>query len=591
MRKIKRRLFSQNIFLLQSVLFFLFYISFIEPTILNAQVKPQPKVPEGPVNPGGEPGGSEPGGSEPGGSEPGGSEPGGSEPGGSEPGGSEPGGSEPGGSEPGGSEPGGSEPGGSEPGGSEPGGSEPGGGTPSTGGAASVEQCSGAYNMAIGQVCNESSWSHLTKAALSFSSKLNSGDIKGACESAKTLNFLGKGINTHFMLSCGGALSACISACGTAKGIATPPTSPTHAQLPTIEAHLSACKSKKTSNRVGGLAQIAQNAIAFTSSGKCSEQVSDDGPSLVSTTCQSFPPSLQALCHQRGPQSLCQQYPSLPICRELGGAGNNNLAPNPAAEPGRERFTLETCLTNPSAPGCKGSICGSLSSAPLRDVCNTDGVESLCNNIPSLPQCRGLTAQRGGNVNCGALPSQNLAEECRTSGSEDFCQKHSQLTICKNQGKSNQVAELEKNGGSGGGLGGGSGPFSSSPGGGGKAFPSSSDDFKKSGRTRGSEGTTAQAFDRIRVGGGGGGASGGGSGSRRRGYNFSPGKFRPPSFKSLFGKKKKEQERTISSINSNNNVSSANGLTNFQKISRSYKARYPVFFGTQVRQAQVNRNF
>ncbi len=476
---------------------------------------------------------------------------------------------------------------------------------PSPGGG--VGACSGAYDFAIGQVCNESKWSHLNKAAISFSSKLNSGDIKGACESAKSLNFLGGGINTHFMNSCGGALTICISKCteeiGTLKtvldakkaalvaGGADPEIVKIEAQITQAKTNMGTCKSKKTSNRVGGLAQIAQNAIAFESSGKCSEDVTDDGPSLVSTTCQSFPPSLQALCHQNGPQSLCQQHPDLAICRRLQLNNlNDNNNPDPNLVPERERFTSETCLTNPSASGCKGTICNSLSSAPLRDVCNTDGVESLCNNIPNLPQCRSFTNQRGGSVNCGALPSEGLADECRSLGAGDFCQKHSQLTICKNQDGQNKLANLEKGGGSGTGTGGGSGLFGGGSGGGGdNGFGSGSDGLER-GSHRSGSGGRVEALDRIRTGGGGGAGGGGGSAGRRRGYNFSPGKFRPPNFKSLFGKKKKEQERSISSVNSSNKITSANGLTNFQKVSRSYKARYPVFFGTKTQQ-QANKTF
>ena len=62
-------------------------------------------------------------------------------------------------------------------------------------------------------------------------------------------------------------------------------------------------------------------------------------------------------------------------------------------------------------------------------------------------------------------------------------------------------------------------------------------------------------------------------------------KFKPFNFKSLLGKKKKDQKRNVSSVDSKKDISSANGLSNFQKVSRHYKAKYPVFLGTKVQQA------
>ena len=451
---------------------------------------------------------------------------------------------------------------------------------------AAVDACTKAYDLAIGRVCNESSWSHLGKAAASFSSSFNTGDIKGACESAKTLNGFAGVVNTRFMNSCGGALTRCISTCEAeitrleaelGVGAIGPGAAEIVNRKTQATTYLGVCNTKKTSNRFGGLAQIAQNAITFQSSGKCSEDAGSASSSSLFRICQGFPPSVQILCRQRGPEELCKSRPNLAACKRLNANQDNNE--NNIDPLDLEKLALEGCLRNPSGPECQSSICGSLPTAPLRDVCNTDGIKSLCKNIPGLTQCRSLTGKNGDSINCETLPSQNLANECRNSGANNFCERHSQLTACQNQNnKNSKLAGLAKTGG-GGGSGGG-GFF----GGGGGAGGSKSGSGDLEEDSNGTEEIAAALEDRIYTGGEGSGSAGGAVGGRK-GYRFSPGKFKPFNFKSLFGKKKKDQKRNVSSVDSKRDISSANGLSNFQKVSRHYKAKYPVFLGTKVQQA------
>ena len=388
--------------------------------------------------------------------------------------------------------------------------------TPSTG----VDLCIQAHNQAINVVCNESTWSHLGKAAASFSSSFNTGDIKGACEAAKTLNGLAGVVNTRFMNSCGTALGDCITHCTAAKAeLVKPPivAGVESSQVATIEANLTICKAKKTSNRFGGLAQIAQNAITFQSSGKCSEDAGSARSSSLFRICQGFPPSVQVLCRQKGPEEICKSRPNLAACKRLNANQDNNE--NNIDPLDLEKLALEGCLRNPSGPGCQSSICGSLPTAPLRDVCNTDGIKSLCKNIPGLTQCRSLTGKNGDSINCETLPSQNLANECRNSGADNFCERHSQLTACQNQNnKNSKLAGLAKTGG-GGGSGGG-GFFGGGGGAGGSK--SSSGDLEED--SNGTEEIAAALEDRIYTGGEGSGSAGGAAGGRR-GYRFSPGKI------------------------------------------------------------------
>ena len=445
-----------------------------------------------------------------------------------------------------------------------------------------TDACTNAHSIAINKVCNEASWSHLTKAAVAFSQSQRSGNIKAACEAAKNLNLLAGGINTRFMNSCGSALNDCVNECNTEIEKLRAQTASTPEQKALLEQKIQfaqknqvECKSKKTQNRWGGITQIASNAEAYRSSGKCSQDAgNDDLNPLLSTTCRGFPASLQALCHQNGATEACQLYPSIPACQELnlGRDNRDNLNPNSGNE---RQLQLAACLQNPSSPGCKSSICNSLPTRPMRDVCNTDGVQSFCENLPSLPQCQRLTAKNTG-LNCDTLPSQNLADECQTLGANDFCQKHSQLTVCKNSQKRGLASLSGGSGGSGGGLFGGGGGGSGS-----------SDSLAKSledGELSPDEIAELQAKGLINADG-----SVAGGGYVGRGYRFAGGKFKPFDFKSLLAKKKKDQKRGISSV-SPEGITHANGLTNWQKISRAMKNRYPIFFETNKPQ-QVQRAF
>ena len=472
--------------------------------------------------------------------------------------------------------------------------------------------CTGASNHALNTVCHESSWSHITKATAAFSASQASGDIKSACEAAKTLNGIGGTVNTEFMTSCGGALSTCITTCEGVKSEkettlttakARLKTNPTDAKAAELEAKLPAeiaeieqqiatCSKKKKSNLIGGNLQIAQNAQAFLASDKCSKDAGDDdSQTAISTACSDFPQSLQALCHQNGPTETCNQYPGLPICQRLKAEEGNIADRDPLDldnldEGLTDDLAFGACLENPLSSSCQSSFCSGLPTSVMRDVCNTDGVQAFCENLPDLPQCASLASAANGG-NCGGLPTQNLIEECQASGRDSFCDRHSQLTFCQDAENGNsEFSELAQEG-SGGGLGGSGGGLFSGGGLGGKDSGFDSNDSIGGGGEEGE--LTPEEIQALREKGiNTGGASAGAFGGKGSGFN--PGKFKPFDIKGLFGKKKKDKaQRGISSVNASLEISSANGLTNFQKVSRRYKAWSPVLLKDQVKQA--NRAF
>ena len=485
-----------------------------------------------------------------------------------------------------------------------------------TGSGAGEGQCGGAFEHAVNKVCNESTWSQVTKAASAFTASQSSGDIKAACDAAKTLNSVAGLVNTEFMTSCGSALGVCISKCevdkdakklkldaankAVAAGDLTASASVERltVEIADIESKIKTCTNKKTNNKWAGTTQILQNAQAVQASDKCSKDTSaDESDSATSTACSDFPQSLQAICHENGPTQACELYPSLPLCQRLRAEEANNKNKNIDLDPDplnpdtslEDGFGLSGCLENPSSPGCQSTFCSSLPTSPMRDVCNTDGVQAFCENLPSLPQCKGMAANIG---SCSKLSNENLAEECQASGTGTFCERHSQLTFCKNlKNGDNEFSELAQQelggadaagvdadagvgaGGGGFGFGGGGGAGSGS----GSAF----DDLEDGIGGDGVKLTPEEIKAGINTGGG---ASGGRYAGKRS--RFNPGKFNPSiDFKSLFGKKKKkDQKRGVSSVGSRE-ISSANGLTNFQKVSRAMKARYPIFFKNKNKQA------
>ena len=487
---------------------------------------------------------------------------------------------------------------------------------PTADGGTELSACSGAFDHAINTVCHESSWSHIGKAMAAFASSQASGDIKGACDAAKTLNGAGAAVNTEFTTSCGGALGTCVTLCGEDKtkveaqltkaqaqaaSVLGPPdlreVERLNAKLVEINSKIATCGTKKKSNKVKGSAQILQSLQAFNAADKCSKDATDDSQTANTSACSDFPQSLQAICLENGARETCNLYPSLPVCQRLkanetDAANAANIDPLDLDGEFEDDLALTACLENPLSSSCQSSFCSGLPTSPMRDVCNTDGVSAFCENLPNLPQCKDLAAANGGGRNCSGLPTQNLIEECQTSGRDSFCERHSQLTFCKDaegigDNELSELAQLDDSGPGGSGGGGGSGS-----GGGGFGGSSKGDGFDPSSDSiGGSDGElTAEELQALRDQGidTGGPSARGGFG--RRGSRFKPEKFKPFDIKGLFGKKKKDAaKRSISSVNSSLEISSANGLTNFQKVSRAMKARYPIFFENQVKQA--NRAF
>lgn len=415
--------------------------------------------------------------------------------------------------------------------------------------------CAQKYETAFEKACNEKTYSSTAKLFIAaFQTAQKAGDIKKACETAKELNNVAQVFNFRTSRACSSALNDCISICEAQKADLTKPglAPPTDPQVITqVEGYITTCRAKQGENRSSYTAQAAANAQAYANSDRCSQQTSD---TLASTG--SDLPDFDATSNN-GSDFKYQDQNS-----------NQNLNRN-RADPDHAQAVLDNCLQNPSSEGCQSIACSSLPDKNIRHVCHEEGFEFICTQFPQLSQCKHITASN--SLDCSTLPP-SLQRECESEGAIAFCQKHSESERCKEIAQADASETSGFDGGGSGGSGGSAGGGSFAGGSSGD-FAEGLDEDAISGLDSDEPGIDDYLSDlEDRPFHSSLTASGSGSykGRKFKGFDFQK-------FRKLLAKSKKPKRGLASSNPGSPKITSANGLTNFQKVSRRYQARRHLF--------------
>ena len=418
------------------------------------------------------------------------------------------------------------------------------------------QACNQAHSTAFTKACNEKTYSHVTKAIIaSFQSSQQSGDIKKACDSAQKLNSIAGIFNERTAWSCNGALNACIKTCTTqvnemkaAKGVTTAPQS----LITAMEKNITACKIKKGENSSSAWKQRIESAKAFASSKKCSDQVTDtlDIPGK----------DLPRLTDNNNPSDPQNQVPGQ----------NSNLYPNRSGSDQDQAF-FDACTQKPSSPGCQELLCQSMPDRNIRHVCRKDGFESICTNFPGLPQCKHITTNNRFDCNTVPLP---LQDECESEGAIAFCQKHSQFIECREMAKANSSDSKKSLASAGNSAGtpasgsGGSGSFGGVSAG--SSASSSAQDVDFDEPDLDNYLADMKELDELEKQKNSRQSSLAYGGSFGRG-SYGDYKFKDLDFKKLLAKARSLKKDLEKFRSSSSPISPANGLSNFQKVSRIYR--------------------
>ena len=233
---------------------------------------------------------------------------------------------------------------------------------------ASYDACMSARSNASGAACTGQAFSgpvlQLAQEIKASGSSQSMGDL---CENAKKINRLTSGVNASTIFFCRRSLSACVNSCRKAASqlrsqASINPSAEGYAQQ--VEGIAQECASQRTYYTQNGSAQLVQNAIAEASAQGCVDGLGrNDVPGLEaqSLDCQNpdLPAGLRASlgCEPRTAEDCSSPaYRDQPYCQRFQ---SNNLAlpPGATAPPGFCQQNPELCAFD-QADGFQGGLPG-----------------------------------------------------------------------------------------------------------------------------------------------------------------------------------------------------------------------------------------
>ena len=386
-----------------------------------------------------------------------------------------------------------------------------------------INACDGAYGSILkGAACNTSLASPAVRLMLElFKSKNTNGDMKAACEEAKKLNQWAAGINAGTFATCMTFLTRCTRACTAATQFD-----------PTAAEKAEACASKRTSTALIALPTLAINIAQVLKSGECT-----DGPSTPTTRC--------------GEISLRLQN-----CAANAQASGSNCT-----EINRE---LRECIAGAQQQGqCPGLVGDELTQCLGINRVGPPGTVG----VPKPP------ALRNGKKNTPNLaaglsdPSFNPDDHL-----DELDEEIGTITSPEYTGNGDAPINSASLAPSGAGIGGGGG-LGGLPGGFGGAAGEGEGEDEGPYEEDVDPGIDTKILGDVSNSRGASSNFGGNGYQGKKGFGFgkNPKGFALP--KGLFGNKKANKARGVAGIGAVNEVSSANGLSNFQKISRAMNDR------------------
>ena len=386
-----------------------------------------------------------------------------------------------------------------------------------------INACDGAHgSIWKGAACNTSLVSPAVRLMLElFKSKNTNGDIKAACEEAKKLNKWAAGINAGTFATCMTFLTRCTRACTAA------------AQFdPTAAEKAEACASKRTSTALIALPTLALNIAQVLKSGECT-----DGPTTPSTRC--------------GEISLRLQN-----CAANAQASGSNCT-----EINRE---LRECIAGAQQQGqCPGLVGDELTQCLGINRVGPPGTIG----VPKPPALRN-GKKNTPNLTAGLSdPSFNPDDHL-----DELDEEIGTITSPEYTGNGDAPINSASLAPSGAGIGGGGG-FGGLPGGFGGAAGEGEGEDEGPYEENVDPGIDTNILGDVSNSRGASSNFGGNGYQGKKGFGFgkNPKGFALP--KGLFGNKKANKARGVAGIGGVNEVSSANGLSNFQKISRAMNDR------------------
>lgn len=399
--------------------------------------------------------------------------------------------------------------------------------------------CEGAANSALRASCVGINLTGIGNLLISQTGNISSMGATEACKKAKSLNKTMAAVNGGLVGACIKATTKCISVCNAAASVlgSNPATAAQAARYTEIA---SKCGGERQRIIAQGGLQIAQNMLALQ--GKCEGDTSttNGDPTNELGYCDTLPPALRERCLQGDVDTdMCQLSPELqqlPICM-------CQVASN-ADHPSCQGFQLPDIEPPPPYVGyCEQN--------PEMEICQRDQL-----TIPPRNTADNDLDFNDPHIDYGGFDPSQLG-----SGNPD------DLTPEYTGNRSFGGGSRSAGGGGAGGLAGGGGGGFLGGGGGGAIGPLANDeeppaedgiyDTDVLGGVDGGIASTGQGYS--------GGTTGTGFGGKKQGF----GKLKPFNLKKYLPKNKLAKKRTpAGAFATNNQITPANGLSNFQKISR-----------------------
>ncbi len=432
--------------------------------------------------------------------------------------------------------------------------------------------------------CNQKAYKDATKPVTDRFEQMmannSNGSQKDQCQLTQQMNEVTKKINQSITGKCHTAILSCKTTCGmalknakVAHAAAIEPTAKAMfwAEMTAISKSMTSCASKWASVKKNSDLQIARNTDAIKQAKDCVDGLGGSGELSDSSNCNQLPLAQKNLCQELGEVAFCKQHPKIDFCRSLSdslfagktdtpGPGHTNanaIASNPLKQTltggGDESLgnssqqdlaTSEICQQHPDSPQCKRDECNSLPTSTTRGLCHSEGIEKTCKYVPQLPRCKKRAADLAKNK-------------------VDPLSGHTSLGL--------------KGGFAGGGSAGGSAGGGSSSGGGSGSGGLGGSDFASGDGAEGLKPLTGSSVIKMDKDGNvhalvNGRYTNLGSGRRARNLHK---KISGLSYSDyLLRKPQKRGPASVQAVKSED-VTPANGLSNFQKVSRTIKLLFP----------------
>lgn len=412
--------------------------------------------------------------------------------------------------------------------------------------------CEGAAQSALKHLCTGTTFAGLAGLAFSQRGNIANMNAQEACKESKRINKIMAATNIGLVTGCITALTKCVGSCYNAANAFSMAGPAGQAQAQQYRQMASQCSSERNRFAVQGGLQITQNIMALKN--KCETIEGQDTPEIQATGdfCDTLPPEVQDLCRE-DPQQMCEnpRFQRMPFCT-CQQPGNQNkpecqgFQMNPPHLPTVD-LPPGFCKQNPTACQRDGLT------LPPGDLNPSDyqPLDSNVDNIGFDPTSLGLADPDG------LSPEYTGNGDLSSFGTNPAGLAHT------------------ASGGGGGGLLGGGG----AGGGGGGLAPSLGEEGQ------GEEGYDTDVLEGVGGGtaaasqGYGGGAGGGSAGkftgkSSYKGLNLKP--FDPRKYMPKFKKDKqgKQGQPPLSQ-----QITPANGLSNWQKVSRVMNSKRALLTG------------